>query len=48
MRLDLPRLGLPKLGLPACLMSLVLAGCASTNTAIDTRDAVLVLDKAPA
>ena len=33
--------------LPACLMSFVLAGCAGNPVAIQTRDAVLVLDKTP-
>lgn len=36
-----------RLGLPASLMSLVLAGCAGNPVSIDTRDAVLVLDKKP-
>lgn len=36
-----------RLGVPACLTALVLAGCASNPVAIDTSDAVLVLDKKP-
>ena len=32
----------------ACLLAFAFAGCASNPVAINTRDAVLVLDKAPA